>query len=104
VETAEWCLSSETTDRRRPATDRAAGYTPAITRKAALGFALVMFLALIGASVTLLAPDHPKRKQALMEFARDATLMYYLMEEAQEGKKAFLEKRNPDFGKFPIFP
>jgi len=26
------------------------------------------------------------------------------MEEEQEGKKALLEKRNPDFGKFPIFP
>jgi naphthoate synthase len=43
-------------------------------------------------------------QRGLMEFAGDATLMYYLMEEAQEGKKAFLEKRNPDFGKFPIFP
>jgi len=43
-------------------------------------------------------------QRGLMEFAGDATLMYYLMEEAQEGKKAFLEKRNPDFSKFPIFP
>lgn len=40
----------------------------------------------------------------IMEFAGDATLMYYLMEEAQEGKKAFLEKRDPDFGKYPLFP
>jgi naphthoate synthase len=40
----------------------------------------------------------------IMEFAGDATLMYYLMEEAQEGKNAFLEKRKPDFGKFPKFP
>ncbi len=40
----------------------------------------------------------------LMEFAGDATLMYYLMEEAQEGKQAFLEKRDPDFKKFPKFP
>lgn len=40
----------------------------------------------------------------LMEFAGDATLMYYLTEEAQEGKKAFLEKRDPDFGKYPLFP
>ena len=43
-------------------------------------------------------------QRGLMEFAGDATLMYYLMEEAQEGKKAFLEKRDPDFGKFPMFP
>ena len=40
----------------------------------------------------------------LMEFAGDATLMYYLMEEAQEGKNAFLEKRDPDFEQFPKFP
>ena len=43
-------------------------------------------------------------QRGLMEFAGDATLMYYLMEEAQEGKRAFLEKRDPDFGKFPKFP
>ena len=30
--------------------------------------------------------------------------MYYLMEEAQEGKRAFLEKRDPDFDKFTKFP
>ncbi|MCM1337242.1 MAG: 1,4-dihydroxy-2-naphthoyl-CoA synthase [Candidatus Amulumruptor caecigallinarius] len=40
----------------------------------------------------------------LMEFAGDATLMYYLMDEAQEGKNAFLEKRDPDFDQFPKFP
>lgn len=40
----------------------------------------------------------------LMEFAGDATLMYYLMEEAQEGKNAFLEKRDPDFQQYPKFP
>ncbi len=40
----------------------------------------------------------------IMEFAGDATLMYYLMDEAQEGKTAFLEKRDPDFDKYPKFP
>jgi naphthoate synthase len=40
----------------------------------------------------------------IMEMAGDATLMYYLMEEAQEGKHAFLEKRDPEFGKYPLFP
>ena len=40
----------------------------------------------------------------LMEFAGDATLMYYTMDEAQEGKNAFLEKRDPDFDKYPMFP
>lgn len=43
-------------------------------------------------------------QRGMMEFAGDATLMYYLMEEAQEGKNAFLEKRDPDFNKFPKFP
>ncbi len=40
----------------------------------------------------------------LQEFAGNATLLYYLTEEAQEGKKAFLEKRDPDFHKYPKFP
>ena len=43
-------------------------------------------------------------QRGLMEFAGDPTLMYYLMQEAQEGKNAFLEKRDPDFQKFPKFP
>jgi naphthoate synthase len=40
----------------------------------------------------------------LQQLAGDATLLYYLTEEAQEGKKAFLEKRKPDFSKYPRFP
>lgn len=43
-------------------------------------------------------------QRGLMEMAGDATLLFYLMEEAQEGKRAFLEKRDPDFKKFPKFP
>lgn len=43
-------------------------------------------------------------QRGLMEFAGDATLMFYLMEEAKEGKNAFLEKRDPDFDQFPMFP
>lgn len=43
-------------------------------------------------------------QRGLMEMAGDATLMYYLMAEAQEGKNAFLEKRRPDFGQFDKFP
>lgn len=43
-------------------------------------------------------------QRGLMEFAGDATLLYYLTQEAQEGKKAFLEKRDPNFQQFPKFP
>ncbi len=40
----------------------------------------------------------------IQELAGNATLMFYMMDEAQEGKNAFLEKRDPDFKKFPKFP
>lgn len=40
----------------------------------------------------------------LQQLAGDATLLFYLTEEAREGKRAFLEKRKPDFRKFPRFP
>lgn len=43
-------------------------------------------------------------QRGLMEMAGDATLMFYLMEEAQEGRQAFLEKRKPNFGQYPKFP
>ncbi|MBE2278984.1 MAG: 1,4-dihydroxy-2-naphthoyl-CoA synthase [Ignavibacteriaceae bacterium] len=40
----------------------------------------------------------------IQELAGNATLLYYMSEEAQEGKKAYLEKRKPDFDKFPKLP
>jgi naphthoate synthase len=40
----------------------------------------------------------------IQQLAGDATLLYYLTEEAKEGKNAFLEKRKPDFSKYPRFP
>ncbi len=40
----------------------------------------------------------------LLDLAGNATLLYYMSEEAQEGKKAYLEKRKPDFKKFPRLP
>ncbi|MEN9922664.1 MAG: hypothetical protein RIS09_178, partial [Actinomycetota bacterium] len=36
--------------------------------------------------------------------AGDATLLYYLSDEAQEGRDAFQERRSPDFTKFPRRP
>src|SRR5262245_53469923 len=40
----------------------------------------------------------------LQSLAGDATLLFYLTEEAKEGRNAFVEKRKPDFTKFPRFP
>ena len=38
------------------------------------------------------------------QLAGDATLLFYMNEEAQEGRNAYVEKRPPDFGKFPRLP
>ena len=43
-------------------------------------------------------------QSGIQELAGDATLLYYLTDEAQEGKNAFLEKRKPNFKQYPKFP
>ena len=40
----------------------------------------------------------------LQELAGNATLLFYMTEEGQEGKNAFLEKREPDFRQYPWRP
>ncbi len=40
----------------------------------------------------------------LLDLAGDATLLYYMTEEAKEGKNALLEKRKPNFKQFPRLP
>jgi naphthoate synthase len=40
----------------------------------------------------------------LQELAGNATLLYYMSEEAQEGRDAYLERRKPNFGKFRRLP
>jgi len=37
----------------------------------------------------------------IQQLAHDANLLFYMSEEAQEGRDAYLERRRPDFGKFP---
>ena len=43
-------------------------------------------------------------QSGLQQLAGDATLMFYMTEEAQEGRDAFKEKRKPNFKKFPRLP
>jgi len=40
----------------------------------------------------------------VQQLAGDATLLFYMTEEGQEGRNAYQEKRNPDFSKFPKRP
>lgn len=43
-------------------------------------------------------------QMGLLDLAGNATLLYYMSQEAQEGRNAFVEKRDPDFSKFPRIP
>ena len=43
-------------------------------------------------------------QQGIQELAGNATLLYYMSEEGKEGKSSFIEKRAPDFSKFPRLP
>ncbi|MBU6326456.1 MAG: 1,4-dihydroxy-2-naphthoyl-CoA synthase [Verrucomicrobia bacterium] len=43
-------------------------------------------------------------QMGLLDLAGNATLLYYMSEEGKEGKQAFLERRKPDFSRFPRVP
>jgi naphthoate synthase len=58
-------------------------------------------------SLRLLKASHNAVDDGLagvQQLAGDATLLYYLSDEAQEGRNAFQERRPPDFTKFPRRP
>ena len=40
----------------------------------------------------------------IQQLAGDATMLFYMTEEGQEGRDAYVEKRRPDFSKFPRAP
>jgi naphthoate synthase len=40
----------------------------------------------------------------IQELAGNATLLFYMSEEAQEGRNAYIEKRKPNFTRFPRRP
>jgi naphthoate synthase len=59
-----------------------------------------MAIRLLKAAINAAADGHA----GLQQLAGDATLLYYLSEEAREGKNAYLEKRKPNFRRFRRFP
>jgi naphthoate synthase len=40
----------------------------------------------------------------IQQLAGDATMLFYMSEEGQEGRNAYVEKRSPDFSRFPRRP
>ena len=60
-----------------------------------------------GAPLAVLAPPKAAPTDGLagiQQLAGDATLLFYMNEEAQEGRNAYLEKRKPRFDTFPRRP
>ena len=58
-------------------------------------------------SLRLLKASHNAADDGLagvQQLAGDATLLFYMTEEAQEGRNAYTERRRPDFGRFPKRP
>ncbi len=47
---------------------------------------------------------HTDGLAGLQQLGGDATLLYYMTDEAKEGRDAFLEKRKPEFSKLPKYP
>lgn len=58
------------------------------------------------AKITIARPEVPNafRHQTLFELAGDATMLFYLSEEGQEGRNAYQQHQQPDFAPFPRRP
>ena len=64
-------------------------------------------LALSPMALRMLKASHNAADDGLagvQQLAGDATLLFYMSEEAQEGRDAYKERRRPDFGQFPRRP
>ena len=71
----------------------------------AVGLQLCGDLADVGLSVVIGEQNlRLNRSCGIQQLAGDATMLYYFLDEAQEGGRAFLEKRKPDFDQYPQIP
>ena len=64
-------------------------------------------LALSPLALRMLKASHNAADDGLagvQQLAGDATLLFYMTEEAQEGRDAYAQRRSPDFAKFPRRP
>jgi naphthoate synthase len=64
-------------------------------------------MGLVNAVVPLLKASFNAAEDGLagvQQLAHDANLLFYMSEEAQEGRNAYREKRRPDFTRFPRRP
>ena len=55
-------------------------------------------------SVRVRVPKQEDGQAGIQELGGNATLLFYQTAEGEEGRRAFLEKRPPDFSRFPRFP
>ena len=82
------------------ATALASTDAPTIWWRAAAALGVALALRMLKASMN--AADDGLA--GIQQLAGDATLLYYMSEEAQEGKNAYLEHRKPEFDKYPKRP